>query len=342
MFSVKDLRIEREPTPGALGEGYFNFSDRYSVFDWGEMPDLIPAKGQALAMMGGYNFELLEEAGLYTHYRGMVEGGDCRLTTQLSSPSDRMAVSLAWRPELTYDEGYQYPDLEEVDNYLIPLEVIFRNSIPEGSSIRRRYDPQDLGFDIGRWPEEELPLSEPLVEYSTKLEEKDRYLEIEEAFQISGLTEGEFDQLEEVAEKVNAILTDHAEAQGFDHLDGKIECVYSKGKILVADAVGTFDENRFSWRDFQISKEVLRQWYRENDPDWYRSLDEGRKLAKQKGSSDWKSFVERDPKPLTPDFLDLVSKMYRAGTNHWLNKKIFDVEELAKVTEEIKQWVKIH
>ena len=55
-----------------MGVGRFHFSDRYSVFDWGEMPDQIEGKGAALCLMGAYCFEQLEEKGVKTHYRGLL------------------------------------------------------------------------------------------------------------------------------------------------------------------------------------------------------------------------------------------------------------------------------
>ncbi len=64
MGSVKDLEVVEKPTRGAMGVGRFRFSDRYSVFDWGEMPDRIGCKGEALCLMGAYCFEKLEEAGV--------------------------------------------------------------------------------------------------------------------------------------------------------------------------------------------------------------------------------------------------------------------------------------
>ncbi len=40
---------------------WFEFTDDYSVFDWGKMPDTIAHKGRALALMGGYFFNRLAE-----------------------------------------------------------------------------------------------------------------------------------------------------------------------------------------------------------------------------------------------------------------------------------------
>ena len=57
MGSVKDLKIIEKATENKAGVGQFYYSDRYSVFDWGEMPDAIKDKGKALCMMGAFFFE---------------------------------------------------------------------------------------------------------------------------------------------------------------------------------------------------------------------------------------------------------------------------------------------
>jgi len=68
MGSVKDLTIIQKPTQTETGIGRFVFSDRYSVFDWGEMPDIIPDKGKSIAVLASYFFEKLNEMGIQTHY----------------------------------------------------------------------------------------------------------------------------------------------------------------------------------------------------------------------------------------------------------------------------------
>ena len=76
MTSVKQFRVEEPATADNLGRGAFVFTDDYSVFDWGKMPDAVPNKGASLCAMGAANFERLEDAGVPTHYRGVVSGGD--------------------------------------------------------------------------------------------------------------------------------------------------------------------------------------------------------------------------------------------------------------------------
>ena len=78
-----------------MGIGKFHFSDRYSVFDWGEMPDQIEGKGAALCLMGAYCFERLEEKGIRTHYRGLVDSdGKGVGFKELKHPSRGMEVKL--------------------------------------------------------------------------------------------------------------------------------------------------------------------------------------------------------------------------------------------------------
>ena len=64
MGSVKEVEILKAATDTAEGEGTFTFSDRYSVFDWGEMPDHIEHKARYLCTLSSYFFSLLAKKGL--------------------------------------------------------------------------------------------------------------------------------------------------------------------------------------------------------------------------------------------------------------------------------------
>ena len=246
--SVKDFRIEEPATATELGRGAFVFTDAYSVFDWGKMPDHIPDKGASLCSMGAFNFELLEESGIPTHYRGVVDDGDVVPLRDATSPPWEMAIDLTQVPDLPHDgRNYDYDayHADAGENYLVPLEIVFRNQVPVGSSLRSRTTPDEHGLEYDEWPEEAVDLAEPVVEFSTKYERSDRYLTREEADSIAGAAD--VDDLEVVARDVNDVVTQQAESQGLTHEDGKIECLYYGGEIRVADVVGTFDENRFSY-----------------------------------------------------------------------------------------------
>ncbi|OVE84024.1 phosphoribosylaminoimidazolesuccinocarboxamide synthase [Natronolimnobius baerhuensis] len=334
MTSVKEFRIEREATTDSLGAGSFVFTDDYSVFDWGKMPDQIPDKGASLCTMGAFNFELLEAEGVPTHYRGVVDhNGDSDSVVSLeeaSSPPWEMAIELTQVPDLP-NEGrdYDYDHYHEAagENYLIPLEIVFRNRVPIGSSLRSRTEPAEHGLEYDSWPDEAVDLAEPIVEFSTKYEEGDRYLERAEADRIAGVAD--IDALADLAREVNRILTEQAESAGLDHQDGKIECLYYQGEIRVADVVGTFDENRFSYEGSQLSKEVLRQYHKRTQPEWVQAVEAAKAEAKQDNVADWKSLCTVDPEPLSDDVLETARDLYCAGTNAYTGHDLFEAPPLS-------------
>ena len=330
MASVKDLRVESAPARDALGRGVFEFSDRYSVFDWGEMPDLIPGKGASLCTMGAFNFELLETEGVPTHYEG-VRTPDEETVDLADAPEapTEMVVGLTQVPDLPFREGeYDYDQYHEAagENYLVPLEVVFRNSVPVGSSLRSRFDPTDVGLDAGEWPDEPVDLPDTVVEFSTKYEEQDRYLSKREADRIAG--SADVAELDALARRVNEVVTERAAETGFVHEDGKIECLYVDGELRVADVAGTFDENRFRFEDREVSKEAVRQFYKRSDPEWVDAVKGAKGEADERGVADWKSLCDESPDPLPNEILQAAADLYAAGANRYTGHDWFDAPPL--------------
>jgi phosphoribosylaminoimidazole-succinocarboxamide synthase len=341
MTSVKNFRIDAEPSREQLGRGVFEFTDDYSVFDWGKMPDQIPDKGASLCTMGAFNFELLEATGVSTHYRGVVSDGE---VVDLETALDRgetpteMAIDLTMVPDLpveggTYDYDAYYDAVD--DHYLVPLEIVFRNRVPVGSSLRKRSDPGDHGLSMPEWPDEPVDLPEPVVEFSTKYEKQDRYLDRTEAADIAG--PAAIGDLESVAREVNRIVTEQAADADLDHQDGKIECLYHDGEIRVADVVGTFDENRFSQAGQQISKEVIRQYHKRTQPEWVDAVGAAKTRADEEGVADWKSLCERQPEPLNAEVIQTARDLYCAGTNEYTEREVFDAPNLDDVLATVAQ-----
>ena len=336
---MKEFRVETEPTPDSLGGGSFVFTDDYSVFDWGKMPDEIPDKGASLCSMAAANFELLEAEGVPTHYRGIVSAGRIVPLADADEPPAEMAIDLTRVPDLPHDgRDYDYDAFhaEAGENYLIPLEIVFRNSVPVGSSLRRRTEPADHGLDFETWPAGSVDLDEAIVEFSTKFEEGDRYLSREEAARIAG--RADLDDLEAVAREVNRHVTERAADAGLVHEDGKIECLYFEGEIRVADAVGTFDENRFSHGGQQVSKECLRQYHKRTQPEWVRAVEDAKAEAKAADVADWKSFCEVEPEPLPEEVVRAARDLYAAGTNAYVGRELFDAPALAEAVAVVREF----
>jgi phosphoribosylaminoimidazole-succinocarboxamide synthase len=348
MTSVKQFRVEQEPTADELGRGAFVFTDDYSVFDWGTMPDTIPGKGASLCTMGAFNFELFDVNHVPTHYRGVVEPTSVPdedaperevvdLGDATAAPRE-MAIDLTRVPDLPYEAGeYDYEAFHRAagENYLIPLEIVFRNTVPLGSSLRTRREPTDLGLDYDDWPDEVVELPEPVVEFSTKFEEQDRYLSREAADAIAG--HASVERLEELALAVNHMLTDRASRADFTHEDGKIECLYHDGRIAVADVAGTFDENRFAYAGQEVSKEVVRQWYKREQPGWVEAVADAKREADEQGVADWRKLCGVTPRELPSDVRQAVANLYAAGANAYTGSEWFDAPGIDAAVDAVRE-----
>jgi phosphoribosylaminoimidazole-succinocarboxamide synthase len=348
MGSVKDLETIRRPTRGSMGVGRFHFSDRYSVFDWGEMPDLINGKGAALCLMGAYCFERLEEKGIRTHYRGLIaDNGKVFKLKQLERPLNTMEIDLVnvYKPDARVKDGKLHYDYSRytpsLKNFLIPLEIIYRNGLPEGSSVFKRLDQGQVTInDLGltRYPRPGERLSKPIFDVSTKLEEKDRYLTWKEAQEIAALTSEEVEEVKALLLSVDRAITQVGLKADLENDDGKIELAFNPDReLMVVDVVGTLDECRFTYEGLHVSKEVARQFYRRTT--WFRDVEEAKKRAEAEGVKDWKKICQSSPAKLDPPLKRIIGEMYMAVSNEVTEHRVFDVPSLAETVKEYRDYV---
>jgi len=345
MGSVKDLEVIRKPTRDRMGVGRFIFSDRYSVFDWGEMPDLIEGKGQALCMTGAYCFERLEERGVRTHYRGLVDqNGRVVRFDELKEPSNVMEINLVnvYRPKTVVKEGklvYDYSVYtSSLRNCLIPLEIIYRNGLPEGSSVFKRLEQglvtaKELGLD--HYPKAGERLAKPILDVSTKLEDKDRYVTWEEAKGLAGLAYGEVVEVQSLLLKVDNMINELADRAGLVNEDGKIELAFDpERRLMVVDVVGTLDECRFTYDRLHVSKEIARQFYRKTS--WFMHVEEAKRKAEKEGIEDWKKLAKTQPPRLEITLETIISKLYMTTANELTGRRMFDAPDLPEIVKEYK------
>jgi phosphoribosylaminoimidazole-succinocarboxamide synthase len=170
--SVKDLYRQDKSL-------FFEYSNRYSIFDWGEMPDEIPLKGQALASMAASFFEYLSAQGFKSHF-----------IAAKSATSIQVQPVQVLRPEWKNGQ-YDYSAYASRPTFtLVPLEVIFRRFLGQGNSLEGRLKKNpaylaDLGLE--QIPTAANSFDPALIEVSTKLETSDRYLTRSEINQMNVL-----------------------------------------------------------------------------------------------------------------------------------------------------------
>ncbi|WP_372441656.1 phosphoribosylaminoimidazolesuccinocarboxamide synthase [Lentzea nigeriaca] len=238
-WSTKDLTVVRPPAHGKPGEGIMRFSDRYSVFDYGVLADRIPGKGAASCAMAVRSFALFEKAGVRTHFLEQVA-------------DDAIRIQL-----LDIDtDGSKGPT---GPGRTVPLQVIYRLALPRESSVHRRARQGTLDASTVP-PYREAPwLATPMVEFTTKYEETDRFVSRAEAARVGAVSDSDLAELAGLAERVAEVLDEHCQDVGLTLVDGKAEFGYDGDRQpILIDHAGTPDENRFYFRGVPVCKELLR------------------------------------------------------------------------------------
>ncbi len=390
--SVKDL-LGPVSLPNGISALVFEYSDAYSVFDWGRMPDLLPRKGEALAVLAADFFEKMEmpeiwrdyskssgaltlrkanrfgsifnelgeelqTQGLRTHYLGVSESRAEHLPgalpgvlkevprrlSQMTRPFRCLAVRQVSvvKPSWVSILGRTLPDYyltrQSPAPRLVPLEVVFRFSCSEKSSLLERASKDPTYLASLGFPELKAEVGAqwnfPVVELFTKLESSDRPVPLSEALAISGLSAS---QLQEVLLKtvwVAGLLQFWFSRAGLELADGKLEWAISpEGHCFLVDAIGP-DELRLLKKGVQLSKEFLRDYYRETQ--WFSQVERAKSHAKIQGVSEWKRWVQEPPPALSGQYRELATQVYLALTNEMTGKKWFpEAWSLDKVVEEL-------
>jgi phosphoribosylaminoimidazole-succinocarboxamide synthase len=161
---------------------------------------------------------------------------------------------------------------------------------------------------------------------------------VQEAAELSGLNDAEFAKLTEIAQDVALGLHEIFARSGLELWDGKVELLARSSRstanlpgtyderngyagedgaeIILADSIGP-DELRLLYNGEQLSKEMIRQFYRGSD--WEMSLKEAQKMATARGTIDWKQICAQElgsaPQSLADDFKSVVDKLYGVLAN---------------------------
>jgi len=239
------------------------FTDRVSVFDYGSLPDEIPNRGECLK-----NIALEFEKIFVKH--DILSSTDLNLSLKENSFIQQRA------------EHPSFPEYKSKFKF-VPLEVIFRLGVPEGSSLlKRRPDLKPNTF-----------LDECLVEFSTKLESKDRMIDDLEAAEIAGSAKL-IEQLRNTTLKCAKALQSEFKKIGLVLWDGKLEFGYDseKDQVLLVDAI-TPDELRITLPGLNkvpLSKQLIRLWLGQTG--WSYQL----KLAQKEHKDSWKEKVSLPPR----------------------------------------------
>ncbi|HEY9784670.1 MAG TPA: phosphoribosylaminoimidazolesuccinocarboxamide synthase [Candidatus Obscuribacterales bacterium] len=366
---------------------YFEFSDDYSVFDWGKMPDTIQNKGRALAIMGAFFFSALSKAELWQslkqsrhlkrfdaawleqRFKHPIYSGVCGVENfgiphhfshligdgkavadieQAQTVKEKLLMEVlaadVQRPashnierQILYFYPNTLPQSQSARRRLVPLEIVFRFGMPEGSSLKERLRRDSSYLEVlglKEMPEPNQMFERPVLEFFTKLEPKDRLLSLQEAVHISGLGAHEFEYMVEMAYDTALALYVLFAERGIELWDGKVEMIVDSkghepgaangGVLMLADSIGP-DELRLLYKGVHLSKEIIRKIYRGTT--WEKALKAAQERARREGVIDWKKIcleeLGESPEPLPPSAKKSIDALYPMLVNHMTALPVF-------------------
>lgn len=234
----------------------FKHTNNFSLFDVGPHPQQIPGMGRAVLRCSMASDRIAKTIGVRTCVIGQ-EDKDTILVREFQTPKGRPL-----RPDET--------------DVMIPLEWIDRDYV--SGSLARAFKagekrPTDYGFgsnNSDKLPLDGTELPFPHHEATTKWEDVDRQMDLEETLAYAGVTRLEWDRAWRVIAKLNGALALAAAAAGFKRLDGKKEMAFSgpAKELVVIDAFGNPNEDRYAPIETlrpgnvdHYSKEWLRQLF---------------------------------------------------------------------------------
>ena len=234
--SVKEISVIKEPTAHASGIADFRCRPVFSVFDYGTIAPSEPLDNSTINLMMGFNFELLREQGVDSHYIALVtdQGEEIRardaIAQGIAPTIARVAFVNRLMPEFNDGEwDYNMFGKDDVTSYVQPIEFISRNDLPEASSVWKRVAEgqttmEDLGLPADFKPGDKIPSGLiPILDYSTKFEPDDRHLTPAQAQKLMNIGDNRFAAINNSTRTASDVMTDYAASRGFDRKDGKVE-----------------------------------------------------------------------------------------------------------------------
>jgi phosphoribosylaminoimidazole-succinocarboxamide synthase len=85
-----------------------------------------------------------------------------------------------------------------------------------------------------------------------------------------------------------------------------------------------------------MSKEVVRQYYKREHPEWVEAVDAAKTEATERGIADWKSLCDEAPPALPDGVVRTVSDMYTAATNAYTEDVWFDAPPVDEAVEAVR------
>jgi phosphoribosylaminoimidazole-succinocarboxamide synthase len=259
-----------------------DFTDGFSVFDRGRAPWNIAGLGELRKAIASRCLRYMSSYGVKTHF---LEDFD----------KSSIIVKAAAIPELDQKISLH-------GRRVLGVEVLWRNTVTEKFVGRVKSKKVTLDRFFLKDTQPLLPgahFEDIFVECSTKFEETDRYLSDHEASLIARISPDALQDMYAFARRASQELSELFGPE-LVLMTGKFEIILTDDqKFEIADSISP-DELEI---EGGFDKNILRDWYKINHPDWIEAL----KLAKCQYPNDksaWPEYPAPPPQEIMKKIVD--------------------------------------
>lgn len=304
--SAKNLRGKPGVSPYIL-----EFSDRYSVYEWGEMPDEIQGKATALAFLAWFFFDHLgnpaswQDASLFP---GLADDPQLRQLAQQGLPHHMIGLAGGDLRPLTLDREILSPSKHLLVRALSYPMIEDDNVTAVGPD---RVLPLALRFEIaGKGARPGVTLHACGASCTV--------LSTEEAAVKCGLPVSEMTQLCRLAELTAMRLAATFDGIGIRLTAGKLQFAVTGGEggrreFMLVDSLGP-DDLALEAGGVRLSQDVLEHSYRGSV--WHTSVERAKQMAAEREERDWKRIcleeLKAHPPLLSPIVKEKAAMVYKS------------------------------
>jgi phosphoribosylaminoimidazole-succinocarboxamide synthase len=308
--------ITRSPTRNVRGKpGHapyiLEFSDRYSVYEWGEMPDEIQGKAEGLAFLGWFFFDYLARPDVWQDealFPAAADRGQLADLREKGLPHHMIGLAGGDLRPLTLDREILSPS-----KFLLLKPLAYPRSEDEKGRVGdARVLPVLARFEFSR-DTRQMPGVTLLESCDTQLVVKT----VEDAARDCGLTASDMTRMAKLAELVALRLRATFAAIGVELTSGKLQFAAADGSatpaFMLVDALGP-DTLMLEVNGVRISQDVLCQSYRGTN--WLMAVEKAKAMAAERQERDWKRIcteeLKSQPPLLSPIVKEKASMVYKS------------------------------
>ena len=295
--SVKNLRGKSGVNPYII-----EFSDRYALYDWGDMPEDLQGKAEAMAFLAWFFFDHLgnpanwQDTGMF---KGMENSARLKRLAQEGLPHHMIGLAGGDLRPLSLDREILSPS-----KLLLVKALHYPDDPVRDDEPADRVLPFAVQFTFDGTPSDKLAVAYIATDDGSVLSPTT-------AIAKGKLSAVELDELETLAKLVALRLRATCGGIGADLVQGTLHFAVTGSAgaaprdFMLVDALGPDDLSMYV-RNVAMSQDVLQHAYRGSN--WLAAVEKAKAMATERGERDWKRICIEELKAHPPLLSPMVKE----------------------------------